>query len=55
MNHRTNQTQIQVAQLMGVGQDHVSKIENKGDCMLSTFKKYLDACGKEMIVIDKRK
>jgi len=54
MNHRTNQTQTEVADKMGIAQDHVSKIEKTGNCTLTTFKKYVEACGKEMVIIPKR-
>ncbi len=52
MNHRTNQTQTEVANLMGVQQADVSRIEKTGKCTLCTVKSYLKACGKTMIVID---
>ncbi len=53
MNHRKEgQTQTEVANLMGVQQADVSRIEKTGKCTLCTFKSYLKACGKQMIVVD---
>ncbi len=52
MNHRTNQTQAETARKMGVLQSDVSRIEKTGKCTLCTFKSYLKACNKRMIVID---
>jgi DNA-directed RNA polymerase specialized sigma subunit len=53
MNYRENQTQTEVANKMGISQGDLSNIEKKGNCLLSTFKKYIDACGKRMIIIKK--
>ena len=50
MNHRTNQTQAETALKMGVTQSDVSRIENTGKCTLCTFKSYLEATDKEMII-----
>jgi len=38
-------TQNEVAQKLGVQQAAVSKIENRGDVLLSTLKSYFDAVG----------
>ena len=50
MNHRTNQTQAEIARKMGVTQTDVSRIENKEKCTLPMFKSYLRACGKEVVI-----
>jgi len=54
MNHRTNQTQTETARRMGVLQSDVSRIEKTGKCTLCTFKSYVKACDKEIVIIPKR-
>ena len=54
MNHRTNQTQAEVAEKMGIGQGSLSIIERTGNCTMTTFRKYVEACNKEMVIIQKR-
>jgi DNA-binding XRE family transcriptional regulator len=38
-------TQQRMAQLLGIGQDSVSRIENRSDLLLSTLKSYVEAMG----------
>ncbi len=43
-------SQEQLAELMGIRQASVSKIENQGDMLLSTLRKYVGALGGELEV-----
>jgi transcriptional regulator with XRE-family HTH domain len=38
-------TQRRMAELLGIGQDSVSRIENRSDLLLSTLKSYVEAMG----------
>lgn len=38
-------TQTQMAEMLGVGQTSVSRLESRPDMLLSTLRKYLDAAG----------
>lgn len=38
-------TQRRMAELLGIGQDSVSRIENRSDLLLSTLKNYVEAMG----------
>ena len=38
-------TQQRMAQLLGIGQDSVSRIESRSDLMLSTLRSYIEAMG----------
>ena len=38
-------TQERMAELLGVGQDSVSRIENRSDLLLSTLRSYVEAMG----------
>ncbi|MBI2715890.1 MAG: XRE family transcriptional regulator [Rhizobiales bacterium] len=38
-------TQQRMAHLLGIGQDSVSRIENRSDLLLSTLKSYVEAMG----------
>lgn len=38
-------TQATMAQLLGIGQDSVSRLENRSDLLLSTLKSYVEAMG----------
>lgn len=44
-------TQVEVAERLGVGQGEVSRIENRGDMLLSTLASYLSATGATDIAI----
>lgn len=43
-------SQKQIAELMGIRQASVSKIENQGDMHLSTLRKYVEALGGQLEV-----
>lgn len=45
-----NLSQAQLAELMGIRQASVSKIENQADMRLSTLRKYVEALGGELEV-----
>jgi transcriptional regulator with XRE-family HTH domain len=38
-------TQERMAQLLGVGQDNISRLEGRADMLLSTLRSYVDAMG----------
>ena len=38
-------TQVQIASLLGIGQDHVSRLEQRADMLLSTLASYVKAMG----------
>lgn len=44
-------TQKHMAQALGIGQDGVSKLENRGDMMLSTLHGYVEAMGGRLSLI----
>ncbi len=54
MNHRANKTQQQVSDETGISKPTLISIEQGKNCKLNTYKKYLNACGKELVVIPKR-
>lgn len=39
------QTQERMAEVLGVGQDNISRLENRADMLLSTLRSYLGAMG----------
>lgn len=49
---RFRKTQTEVAQTMGVGQDTISRLERRGDMLLSTLRHYVESMGGtlEMVV-----
>ncbi len=44
-------TQTQLAATLGVGQEHVSRIEQRSDMLLSTLKSYVAAMGGELKLV----
>jgi predicted transcriptional regulator len=42
-----------VAEVMGIGQDSVSRLERRGDCLLSTMRGYVEAMGGELQIVAK--
>ena len=50
-------TQERMAELLGVGQDNISRLESRTDMLLSTLRSYVTQAGKEIIgrihVLDK--
>ena len=45
MRLAVQKTQKQVAEALGVGQDSVSRMENRSDMLLSTLRRYVEALG----------
>jgi DNA-binding XRE family transcriptional regulator len=45
LRHKTGKTQAEVAATMGVGQDAVSRLERRGDMLLSTLRHYVESMG----------
>jgi DNA-binding XRE family transcriptional regulator len=43
-------TQEQMAQLLGIGQDSVSRIESRSDMLISTLRSYIEAMGGSLMV-----
>lgn len=46
-------TQVELAQEMGVGQDAISRYEQRTDMMLSTLERYVSAMGGSLALIAK--
>ena len=44
-------TQVEVADALGIGQDTVSRLEGRGNVMVSTLDRYIRAIGGEMSVV----
>lgn len=44
-------TQVEVADALGVGQDSVSRMESRGNIMLSTLDRYIKAIGGKMSIV----
>ena len=44
-------TQTQVAEALGVGQDSVSRMENRSDMLLSTLRRYVEAMGGTLALV----
>ena len=41
-------TQVQIASILGIGQDHVSRLEQRSDMLLSTLASYVKSMGGEL-------
>lgn len=50
---RTDQglSQKAVADAMGIGQDSVSRLERRGDCLVSTMRDYVEAVGGQLRLV----
>lgn len=46
-------TQVRMAEVLGVGQDSISRLEGRADMLLSTLKGYVHALGGELEVVAK--
>ncbi|MEO1245861.1 MAG: helix-turn-helix transcriptional regulator [Pseudomonadota bacterium] len=46
-------TQVEVADALGIGQDTVSRLENRGNITLSTLDRYIKAIGGEVSIVAK--
>lgn len=44
-------TQTQVADALGVGQDSISRMENRSDMLLSTLRRYVEAMGGTLALV----
>ena len=44
-------TQVNMAKLLGVRQDSVSKIERRSDMLISTFRSYIEAMGGKLRLV----
>jgi transcriptional regulator with XRE-family HTH domain len=47
------QTQVQVAKILGISQDSVSRLEHRTDVLLSTLQNYVAALGGRLLLIAK--
>ena len=47
------QTQVQVAKILGISQDSVSRLEQRTDVLLSTLQNYVAALGGRLVLIAK--
>lgn len=46
-----NRTQVEIARTLNVGQDTVSRYEQRSDMLLSTLKDYVEAMGGELDLV----
>jgi len=44
-------TQAEVAQALGVGQDSISRLEKRGDMLISTLRNYVEGMGGKLDVV----
>lgn len=44
-------TQVDIAEALGVGQDTVSRLESRGNIMVSTLQRYIKAIGGELSIV----
>ena len=51
MRMAVQKTQKQVADSLGVGQDSVSRMENRSDMLLSTLRRYVEAMGGTLALV----
>jgi transcriptional regulator with XRE-family HTH domain len=47
------QTQVQVAKILGISQDSVSRLEQRTDVLLSTLQNYVAALGGRLVLVAK--
>ncbi|HJX16484.1 MAG TPA: helix-turn-helix domain-containing protein [Candidatus Deferrimicrobiaceae bacterium] len=45
LRQAVKRTQVELASSLGVGQDTVSRLEQRGDMLISTLKRYVEAMG----------
>lgn len=45
LRQSVKRTQVELASSLGVGQDTVSRLEQRGDMLISTLKRYVEAMG----------
>jgi transcriptional regulator with XRE-family HTH domain len=51
LRQAARKTQVDLAQALGVGQDTVSRLEQRGDMLLSTLRRYVEAMGGELELV----
>lgn len=44
-------TQVEVAEILGVGQDSVSRLENRSDLLVSSLRDYVEAVGGHLTLV----
>jgi DNA-binding XRE family transcriptional regulator len=53
LRHAVEQTQEELATALGVGQDTISRLEQRSDMLLSTLKRYVEAMGGKLNLVAK--
>jgi transcriptional regulator with XRE-family HTH domain len=53
LRHAVEQTQEELATALGVGQDTISRLEQRSDMLLSTLKRYVEAMGGKLDLVAK--
>lgn len=53
LRHAVERTQEELATALGVGQDTISRLEQRSDMLLSTLKRYVEAMGGKLNLIAK--
>lgn len=51
LRHAVEQTQEELAAALGVGQDTISRLEQRSDMLLSTLKRYVEAMGGKLDLV----
>lgn len=51
LRQAVKQTQQELAETLGVGQDTISRIEKRSDMLLSTMRKYVEAMGGKLELV----
>ena len=46
-----DKTQVDLAQALGVGQDTISRLEQRGDMLLSTLRRYIEGMGGKLELV----
>ncbi len=47
----SHQTQVDLAEALGVGQDTISRLEKRGDMLLSTLRHYVESVGGKLELV----
>jgi len=51
LRHASEKTQKELAELLGVGQDTISRLEKRSDMLLSTLRHYVESMGGELELV----
>jgi len=51
LRHASEKTQKDLAELLGVGQDTISRLEKRSDMLLSTLRHYVESMGGELELV----